>query len=238
MSEKDTKKVLSEQQRRQRELIELKRLQQEGGSLPNETEHEVLTTPTSKIKHFWYYYKWYVVAFILISVAISMLVAQCVNKIKYDYIIVLNSTEYIIDEDIEILENKFKSIAEDKNGDGVVNLVIINCSRNTDLQTNAEFNKTQSDKFQAQLADGTAKIFIVNKEVFDGTNKPDYMLWTDHFALPHDGKVIGIEDTVFASIFEEYEDEYYIGYRKSQSYDSADARLFQKFIEEYTTLVK
>ena len=232
MSEKDTKRALAEQRRRQKELIELKRLRQEGGSLPNETEHEVLTTPTQKVKHFWYYYKYYVLAAIILIPIFVFLVGQCSSNIKYDYTIIFNSTEYVTEEDLDILKAEFTRLADDRNKDGEVNVIIINCSRDTDQIGNVEFNKNQYDRFQTQVYDNVAKIFIVDKAIFEECNQSNYMLWTDNFNLPEfEGKAFAMKNTQFADVFKNYKNEYFIGYRLSDSYETGDAALFLSFIE-------
>lgn len=231
MSSKDTNKALAEQRRRQQELIELKRLQQEGGSIQNDAPAEVLATPTDKIKNFWYYYKWYIFAFVVIFAALVFLVKQCNDKVKYDYIVVLNSTEYVSDIQIAEIEEKLKNYAVDTNGDGEVNLFVMNCSRSDSAGADPSFNQAQHDKFQTQLLDGKARIFIMNDKAFNSCNKPDYMLWTDHFALPdYDGKGIHLDKTILKDIMKDYQYDYYIGYRKSDSYETYDAELFKNII--------
>ena len=231
MSSKDTNKALAEQRRKQQELIELKKLQQAGGSIPNEPPKDVLTSPTSKIKNFWYYYKWYIFAFVVIFAALALLVKQCCDKVVYDYIVVLNSTEYVADLQIDKIEQELKKYAVDTNGDGEVNLMVMNCSRGEGAGADPSFNQVQHDKFQTQLLDGKARIFIMNDKTFQDANKQDYMLWTDHFALPeYDGKGISIDDTPLKDIMKDYKYDYFIGYRKSDSYETPDAQLFEMLI--------
>ena len=231
MSSKDTNKALAEQRKRQQELIELKRLQQEGGSIQNDAPAEVLATPTSKIKNFWYYYKWYIFAFVVIFAALIFLVKQCNDKVEYDYIVILNSTEYVSDIQIAEIEEKLKNHAVDTNGDREVNLFVMNCSRSDSAGADPSFNNTQATKFQTQLLDGKARIFIMNDKLFEDCNKEDYMLWTDHFSLPdYDGNGIELDKTILKDIMKDYQYDYYIGYRKSDSYDTEDAKLFQKII--------
>lgn len=233
MAEKDTKKALAEQRRRQQELIELKKLQQEGGGIPTEATQEVLT-PTSKIKNFWYYYKYYILALVIIVMAFGFLVKQCADKIEYDYIVILNSNEYVSDADVAKIEDELKKHAVDTNDDGEIHLFVMNCSRTDGKDGNIQFNNAQTSKFQTQLLDGAARIFIMSEKLFEDCNKQDYMLWTDEFNLPYyDGKGLAIADTNLASVLEPYQYEYYIGYRKSENYDTKDAKLFESFIAEY-----
>ena len=231
MSSKDTNKALAEQRRRQQELIELKRLQQEGGSIQTEAPAEVIETTTDKIKNFWFYYKWYIFAFVVIFAALIFLVKQCTDVVENDYVVILNSTEYVSDIQIAEIEDKIKKYAVDVNGDGEVNLFVMNCSRSDSAGADPSFNNAQATKFQTQLLDGKARIFIMNEKLFEDCNKEDYMLWTDHFSLPeYNGKGIHIDQTILKDIMKDYEYEYFIGYRKSDSYDTFDAELFNKII--------
>ena len=107
----------------------------------------------------------------------------------------------------------------------------MNCSRSDSAGADPSFNNTQATKFQTQLLDGKARIFIMNDKLFEDCNKEDYMLWTDHFSLPdYDGNGIELDKTILKDIMKDYQYDYYIGYRKSDSYDTEDAKLFQKII--------
>lgn len=230
MSSKDTNKALAEQRRRQQELIELKRLQQEGGSIQNDTSAPPQTA-TDRINNFWYYYKWYIIAFVIIITALAFLIKQCSDKVVFDYTVVLYSNEYVSDIQIGQIEEEMKKYALDTNGDGEINLFVMNCSRSDDAGADPSFNTTQYTKFQTQLLDGSARIFIMSEKMFEDCNKEDYMLWTEHFSLPdYDGKGISLDKTQLKNIMKGYKYDYFIGYRISDSYDTADAELFQKVI--------
>ena len=230
MSSKDTNKALAEQRRRQQELIELKRLQQEGGTIQNDAPTPPQTA-TSKVNNFFYYYKWYIIAFVIIIAAFAFLIKQCSDKVVYDYMVVLYSNEYVSDIQIGQIEDEMKKHAVDTNGDGEINLFVMNCSRGEGAGADPSFNTAQYTKFQTQLLDGTARIFIMSEDMFKDCNKEDYMLWSDHFELPsYDGKGILLDETMLKDIMKDYTHTYYIGYRISDSYDTKVDELFQKII--------
>jgi len=223
--------ILKEQQRRNKELLEIKKIEQQGGDLPNNIEHTVLKTKKEKAAHFWDYYKWYVIVGAILTAAFIFLVAQCVNKVEFDSVILFNSTEFVYEEAANEIEALITPLVTDTNGDGEIHLSVINCTRG-DESGDAEYNTAQANTFQAQVFDGTARIFIVNKEIFEQFNEGDMMLWSDYFNLPEfEGKAISIKDTAFAEILAPYKDEYYLCYRISDSYDTADAKLFTDILD-------
>lgn len=223
---------MEEERRRQNELIELKKIRQAGGSLPNPDKSLVLTTPEQKRAHFWYYYKWYVIALVLVAVALGIMVKDCCSKIDYDYTLLLNSTEFVSDEISDRVADAVTPLAVDVNGDGEVHLMIDNCSRGTNQY---DYNNAQATRFQSKVFEGKARIFIVNREIFDQFNTAELNLWSDAFRLPDcDGKALNIKNTSLAPLFMIKEDEYYLCYRISDSYDTADALLFKKIVAEIT----
>lgn len=224
---------MKEQKRRQRELIELKKLEQSGGELPNDIEHTVLTTPRQKFGHFWHYYKWYVIASVIIIAALAFLVAQCVTKTYYDSMILFNSTEFVAEDVADALEAELSRLVTDVNGDGESNLCVLNCTSGKGSGS-ADYNTAQATKFQAQVFEGKARIFLVNKEIFDRFDTAEFKLWSDAFALPEfDGKAINIKDTSLAPFLAGYKDDYYLCYRRSESYDTPDAEFFRRLLTEY-----
>ena len=127
----DKNDPIGEQQRRQREFIELKRAKsgETAASGPDTVERAPLTAK-EKIGNIWFYYKYYIIFVPLIVFTLAVFVVQCRNKPKYDYTVLLNSTQFVSDEDSERFSEYLQSIGEDVNGDGKVTVNVINCSRN------------------------------------------------------------------------------------------------------------
>jgi hypothetical protein len=230
MPDNNTQKELLEAKKRQQELIEIKKLREQGGSLPNNIEHEVLQTPKDKLHHFWYYYKYYVISFVIILGVFAALVAQCATRTQYDYTILVNGNKYIVDADLDSIKAEITKLADDRNGDGKVEVLIINCSRPSNYN-NPQFNNTQVTKFQTQLIENDAKIFIIDEEVFEQFNTEELKLWTKEFNLPDkNGAAIDLKNTSLSKYFEGYESNIYMAFRISDDYNGKDAELFRKIL--------
>lgn len=221
---------VAEQRRRQQEFIEFKK-QSEGALPPPERAYEVCSPKgfRAKAENIWYHYKYYII-FVPIAIAVfAVLVAQCAATPKYDYTVLLNSTQYVSEDDSEILAEIMAKYGEDLNGDGKVAVDVVNCTRNQSGK-DAQTIQAKAQKFLAEVATGKARIIIVNREIFDQFNTEELLMWTDHFTLPEfDGKALDSDNTSLECL-SSYKEKYYICYRISDSYDTADARLFEKFI--------
>ena len=231
----DKNDPIGEQQRRQREFIELKRAKsgETAASGPDTVERVPLTTK-EKISNIWFYYKYYIIFVPLIVFTLAVFVVQCRNKPKYDYTVLLNSTQFVSDNDSERFSEYLQSIGEDVNGDGKVTVNVINCSRNQ-YSGDAQTTNARAQKFLVEIAGGDARIIVVNKEIFDQFNKEDLMLWTDHFSLPDmEGKALDCDNTTLECL-SEYKEKYYLCYRLSDSYDTPDARLFETLVSKVRT---
>lgn len=222
--------ILREQRRRQQELIELKKLRQSGGSIPNEAPPAAPDTPRSRLSHFWFYNKYYVIVGAILTVVVAILVAQCVNKPKYDYTILLNASEMIYDVQDEVIEKTFRELGSDLNGDGEVTVLVVNCSRD-ESGIDKQYVTAQRTKFETQVYESVARILFISDDLFDIYNTDQVMLWSDHFALPEkEGKALSVNDTTLAPVFEGCRRSYYIGYRVSDTFDTPDAALFEQFL--------
>ncbi len=232
MSEKDTQKALNEQRKRQKELIELKKLREReaaGEVIEISKEEKVPLATGEKIKNFFHYYKFYFLAFIIIFVVLFFLIKQCNDKIDYDYSILINATEYISDDTCKQIEETIKKYCKDVNGDGEIHILILNCSRDPDDTANGQFTTIQIQTMQAQIIEGTVRIFIMDEEQFEGYSKETF--WTD-LDLPHfEGKGIAVSDTPLEDTeLNLYKHKYYIGIRVGTEADSSDMELFKKII--------
>ena len=54
-----------------------------------------------KIGHYWYYYKWMIIAGICVAGLIILFLVQVVFKTRADYTIILGMDTYVMDEQVE-----------------------------------------------------------------------------------------------------------------------------------------
>ena len=166
MSDKKTNEILEAQRKAQQSFLELKKMQKGemyAGPKPSETA-TVLKTPKEKFANFWHYSKWYVIATVAIVALIVFMVAQCVSKPKYDLKVVYFTYTPALDELTEPIAEYIEKYAEDIDGDGKVNVQIINCSV-SDGQGSVMNRNTTLQKLQSILvAEESALLFITDEK--------------------------------------------------------------------------
>ncbi|MBR5923548.1 MAG: hypothetical protein IKZ59_07125 [Clostridia bacterium] len=171
----DKKKVdsdtLSQQRKAREEFLELKRIQSGEISAPPPPSAEAVEPKTAeeKAKNFWYYYRWAVLAVVFIAIIIAICVKQCVSKIKYDVRVVVYTSSPVSDEDCGRMEKYFEKYCDDVNGNGSVDVQVINCSysekgnRNTIITNNTKVQSIIAAEYDVVL-------FITDKNTYDYLN--------------------------------------------------------------------
>ena len=164
MAEKKTNEIIAEQRRARQEFLNLKKMQQGqmyAGPKPSE-EATIPKTKMEKFKHFWEYSKWYVISGIILVVLIAFLIAQCATRPSYDLKLVFFTYDVVLDEQIKPIGDYLAKYGKDIDGDGKVNIQIVNCSvsdkSNNITSRNAAYQKMQS----MIVAEKNALLFILD----------------------------------------------------------------------------
>lgn len=168
MSKHLENEVLKEQRKSREEFLKLKKMQHgelDAGPKPSEVAI-VPKTPWEKIKNIWFHNgKVILVSVFFIAVGI-FLVAQCMNKPKYDIQVVYYTYTYALDENVKGMEEYFNKYAKDLNGDGEVNVNVINCSY-TKSDTLLNIKSTYETRLQATVtAEANALLYITDAESY------------------------------------------------------------------------
>lgn len=164
MAQKKHNETLEQQRRAREEFLNLKKMQ--SGELdagPKPSEVAILPkTPKEKFANFWFHYKIHVIVIAFITVVLSVLITQCSNRVNYDSEIVYFSYTPILDSQLNNIADYFEQYATDINGDGEVNVQIINCSFSNDKQ-NIQYRNVQLQKMQSlMVADEKAMLYITD----------------------------------------------------------------------------
>lgn len=190
------KDFLEEQRRRQRDLIAAKIARQNPSAVPaaDVCEQPPLTA-SEKLKNFWFYYKYYVLGTIFLAFVLTIGIAQCANREKYDTEVVLFTYNAYTSGQIEALEEQLELYGEDTNGDGEVNVQVIDCSYGKN-ETVDQQNAKRSKLTALIAADSDALLFITDEDSFEYL---DTLFENDFFAtldLPDDnGKSVILPET-------------------------------------------
>lgn len=176
MAEKN--QILEEQRKAREEFLKLKKMQNgeiDAGPKPSEIAI-VPKTPKEKMQNFWFQYKWHTIGITALVIILAVFVTQCVTKEKYDMEIVCFTYTPVMDQQLNNAEKYFEEKISDLDGDGKVNLALVNCSI-SDSNENSQYRNTVLTKMQAIIAsDEKALLFIVDekakeyfKNAFKGT---------------------------------------------------------------------
>ncbi|MBQ3816780.1 MAG: hypothetical protein II802_00735, partial [Clostridia bacterium] len=163
MADKKQNEIIAEQRKARREFLELKKMQADSGEKTYSKEISSLKTPADRIKHIWYYYKWYIISLVALIILISVSVSQCVNATKYDFGIVAFGYYSVTDESLNKLAEYMAQNCEDINGDGEVNIEVINCTYDSSYG-NAQYEVAVLTKVQAILSSNYDKLIYITDE--------------------------------------------------------------------------
>lgn len=169
MSEKKTNEILEEQRKARQEFMELKKMQH-GEMKPPPKPSEVAIVPkTSKEKwdNFWFQYKWYVIAITATAVVLAILITQCATRTKYDLEVVYFTYTAALDEQTNNIADYLADYAEDINGDGEINVQVINVSFSK-TSGDTQYRHTMMTKLQALIVtDENAMLYITDSETYE-----------------------------------------------------------------------
>lgn len=166
MANKRQSDTISQQRKARQEFLELKKMQKgEATPPPKPSEVEVLPqTPKEKWQNFWYHFKWHTIFSIVIIIILAISISQCMSRTKWDMKIMYFTYSPVLDQQLEPVADYFESKSKDLNGDGEVNISVINCSLST-KKTDAQFDQAKLTKLQAIItSDSEAILFITDKD--------------------------------------------------------------------------
>lgn len=203
MSQKKESETLSQQRFAREEFLKLKKMQQgeiEAEPKPSEIYKSPLTAK-EKIKNYWYHDKFIIITVAILTVCIALLITQCATKTEYDATVVVFTYSITGDENCKLMGEYLEKYANDINGDGKVNINVVNCSLNgSDLNSNYNFNART--KAQTILAsDANALLFITDEESYKYLS-----------SISKDGNLFEGEPILFEKDFYEFcntEDNFY-----------------------------
>lgn len=158
-----------------------------------------------KVENFWYYYKYYCIIGIFLFTALVVVVAQCSRRPKYDYKVVVttNSADFTSIQ-IETLGKKLAAYGRDINGDGSVNVSVVDCTYNI-KETTYEMMMAKKQKLQSILTSEAGVLLIISDEGnYDWINSITSGGFMENVGLPQgDGKYFTLEGTKFLNSVKE-----------------------------------
>lgn len=141
--------IIEEQRKAREEFLRLKKMQQ-GEIEPEAKPSEIVLKPktfSEKISNFWYHFKVHTIFTVIFTLIIAIVITQCATRERYDFSVLYFAFTPAMDTQLDSVEEYFEKYAEDINGDGKVNVQVVNCSLtddNRDVRRNTILTKVQS----------------------------------------------------------------------------------------------
>ena len=126
--------TLAQQRKARRDFLELKKMQageMETGPKPSEIALKP-DTALKKIENYWFHFKWHTLAAIFAAISIAILVTQCCSRTSWDIHVVYFTYTPVISQQTDLIADYLEPYCEDIDGDGEVNIKVINCSMPND----------------------------------------------------------------------------------------------------------
>lgn len=191
MAKKKSNDIIEEQRRAREEFLKLKKMQSgemDTGPKPSEVAIVPKTLP-EKLKNIWFHDKWFIIGGLLLALAITVMVAQCASREKYDLEVVVFSYDIVADANNDAIAEYLEQYCEDIDGNGEVNIQIVNCSYNKD-SNDRQYQMTMSQKLTAVIAaDANALLFITDADSYEylnGLSEDNVLFDGDPIALGED----------------------------------------------------
>ena len=160
--------TLIQREKAQRDLIELKKMQQ--GQLDPETlkkdEKIIPRTLGEKVSNFFFHHKWKVVTAVCAAIVLSVVIHSEVTKVRYDTTLTLYCFEYYSEENVNAVAKWMEGYFPDTNGNGKSQVSVQNCSFVLEASNKAYIDEMQR-KLQSLLLEKDALFYIMDKQSLD-----------------------------------------------------------------------
>ncbi len=202
----------------QKELIELKLKKQAfmenpDAFVPEGPAPNPVLTKSQKLKNFWHYSKYAIAFAVVVAIIFSIAFVQCAGRKKYDMTIVVRFNYFIGSSMIENIGLVAEQYCEDYNGDGEINVLVMDCTL-SDNEGNPDVRNSKQTRLMAQFASSESIVYIVDeKSLGELDTLAGGIFVDDSLDLPmHDGKAFPLNGTAFDQAFnavsEDYADEF------------------------------
>lgn len=242
--------LIEEQRKRQQELLELKKKKAEFEQNIDEFEPvgpvaALPQTEFGRFKNFMHYAKGTIIFSLIVAVILTIGVVQCSTRTKYDCTVVLYMKQSVNSTMIENLATVLEQYCEDTNGDGEVNVLVMDCAIPDD-QRMGETGQATATRLMGQFASEEAIVYIVDKAALEELiTLSDGNFVSDSLKLPeYDGKAYPLNGTIFDEAFnvvlEGYSEkfEYYIIRRNVKGTAIEDKKNVDKFSQQGDRLIE
>lgn len=212
MSDRKESDIVAEQQKRQRELIELKRkaeqFREDPDSFVPTGEGDAVKKKLS-FSDIWYYGRFPLLMILIVAVIMAVGITQCSTRTEYDMTVVLYFKHYVGSAMIDNVATVAEQYAEDTNGDGKIEVLVMDCAI-PDEERMLDTGISKSSRLMGQFASAESIVYIVDKEALAELDEVAGGVFVDDsLSLPeYDGKAYKLNGTVFDAAFNAVSDGY------------------------------
>ncbi len=123
------------------------------------------------LENFWYHYKYHTIVGAVVVVALAVILGQCATRTHYDYTVMLaTSTVELSTFQVNALQKELASCGTDCNGDGEVNIVLVDCTFN-EKTSGYQTIMAKKQKLQSMIVnEPQAMLLISDKPCLDWLN--------------------------------------------------------------------
>lgn len=191
MANKKTNEILEEQRRARQEFLKLKQMQQ-GEIAPEPKPSEVAYVPrtfSEKLSNFWFQYKLAVISIVVTVALLAVLISQCASRVDYDLEILYFTYSPTLDYQTKQMAEYFEKFTPDVNGDGEVNVAVLNCSISKDNR-DVQYRNTVFTKVQTVMVGNEKSLLSIldpeSLKYFDGIKMEGGIFESEPFELGDD----------------------------------------------------
>lgn len=176
MGKKNVSDTLSQQRKAREDFLALKKMQS-GEITPEPKPSEVAVLPKTfedKLKNYWFHYKWHTIAAIFITIFLAITVTQCAKRTDYDMKVVYFTYNPVTDDMLTPVGDYLESFCSDLNGNGKVEIQVINCSISKENLKN-QYGMTTLQKVQSLIVgESEALLYITDSESAEYFNNDSF----------------------------------------------------------------
>ncbi len=122
----------------------------------------------AKLENFWYHYKFHTIVVLVIVITLAVSITQCSTKTDYDYkIIIAENKVQLTSMQLDLMQKELAKYGEDLNGDGAVNVLLVDCTMGNSSTTQQEYMAKQQRLQTMIMSDTSVMMFITDEERYN-----------------------------------------------------------------------
>ena len=123
---------------------------------------------------FWYHYRWPLLIAVVIVGIVGFITWDALRQERYDTTVVLATDYYVDDENLTALEELFEGCTEDYDGNGKVNVCVINL-----FVGNTEVGRQNQERMYLYMTQDDVALFLMSEDVAEAYTNPQLEYFVD-----------------------------------------------------------